>query len=101
MIRIDIYQRCNNFLFLCDQVLEAQFSAEIFASILSIPSSKTLLRRHLNTHFVALIGNSMQMRKREVECQTGFAPLTPNQKVKVRSRSSGSVYVKKAHRVYK
>ena len=64
-------------------VLEPRFTAELFASILSIPPNKTLLRRHLSTHFVALIGNTTQSKKREQEQQPGYVPLTPNQKVKV------------------
>ena len=64
-------------------VLEPRFTAELFATILSIPPNKTLLRRHLSTHFVALIGNSTQQKKREHEQQPGHTPLTPNQKVKV------------------
>lgn len=70
-------------LFSRSQVLEPKFGAEIFATILSIPPSKTLLRRHLSTHFVTLIGNEMQTKKREEEIQPGFTPLTPNQKIKV------------------
>ncbi len=68
------------------QVLEPRFGAEVFASILSIAPSKTLLRRHLNTHFVTLIGNDTQHKKREVEAQVGNVPLTPNQKIKVSVR---------------
>jgi len=64
-------------------VLEPRFGAELFASLLSIPANKTLLRRHLSTHFVALIGTSVQQQKRSVEMQPGFIPLTPGQKVKV------------------
>jgi len=64
-------------------VLEPRFTAEVFACILSIPSTKTLLRRHLNAHFIALIGKDMQQLKRETEGQPGFTPLTPNQKMKV------------------
>lgn len=67
----------------CHQVLEPRFGAEIFATILSIPANKTLLRRHLSTHFVALIGNSIQQQKREHEAQPGFTPLTPSLRVKV------------------
>ena len=67
------------------QVLEPRFGAELFASILSIPASKTLLRRHLSTHFVTLVGNEVQHGKREIEQQPGYVPLTPNQKVKVRA----------------
>ncbi|KAA0185911.1 hypothetical protein HAZT_HAZT007080, partial [Hyalella azteca] len=32
-------------------VYEVRFNAEVLAALLSIPASKTLLRRHLNTHF--------------------------------------------------
>ena len=63
--------------------MEPKFGAEVFASILSIAPNKTLLRRHLNTHFVTLIGSETQHKKREVEAQPGNVPLTPNQKVKV------------------
>ncbi|KAI0232348.1 Liprin-beta-1 [Lamellibrachia satsuma] len=65
-------------------VLEPRFTAEVFACILSISSTKTLLRRHLNAHFIALIGKDMQQLKRETEGQPGFTPLTPNQKMKLR-----------------
>ena len=64
-------------------MLEPRFGAEVFASLLSIPKDKTLLRRHLSTHFIALIGNATQQRKREEETQQGYVPLTPNQKIKV------------------
>ncbi|XP_064603537.1 liprin-beta-1-like isoform X2 [Liolophura sinensis] len=63
-------------------ILEPRFNAELFAQILSIPTNKTLLRRHLNTHFVALIGQETQMRKREYESSPGFVPLAINGKVK-------------------
>jgi len=68
------------------QALEPRFGAEIFATILSIPSTKTLLRRHLSTHFVALIGGAVQQMKRTVEMQPGYVQLTPGQKVKVGRR---------------
>lgn len=66
------------------QVLEPRFNAELFAQILSIPQNKTLLRRHLSTHVVALIGNETQHKKREAESTSGYVPLLPNAKVKVR-----------------
>ena len=72
-------------------VLEAQFAAELLASLLSIPLNKTLLRRHLTTHFVALIGAETQQRKREQEQKPGHVPLTPNQKVKVSAQGHASV----------
>merc|ERR1712038_1741107 len=37
-------------------ILEPKFNGELLASLLSIPSSKTLLRRHLTIHFGDLIG---------------------------------------------
>ncbi|XP_059175562.1 liprin-beta-1-like isoform X3 [Physella acuta] len=63
-------------------VLEPRFNSELFAVLLSIPPSKTLLRRHLNTHFISLIGPETQTRKREHESQPGYVPLQPNNKVK-------------------
>ena len=64
-------------------MLEPRFGAELFATLLSIPANKTLLRRHLSTHFVALIGGAVQQQKREAESQPGFIALTLGQKVKV------------------
>ncbi|XP_060560857.1 liprin-beta-1-like isoform X2 [Ruditapes philippinarum] len=63
-------------------VLESRFNAELFAVLLSIPQNKTLLRRHLNTHFVSLVGNEIQIKKREQESSPGYIPLVPNAKVK-------------------
>nr|XP_022303538.1 liprin-beta-1-like isoform X5 [Crassostrea virginica] len=63
-------------------VLEPRFNAELFAQILSIPQNKTLLRRHLSTHVVALIGNDTQHKKREAESTPGYVPLLPSAKVK-------------------
>lgn len=65
-------------------VLEPRFCAELFAQLLSIPANKTLLRRHLNTHFIALVGNDTQHKKREHESQPSYIPLLPNAKVKVK-----------------
>jgi hypothetical protein len=65
------------------QVLEPHFGAELLCTLLSIPASKTLLRRHLSTHFVTLIGNDTQQNKRLAEAAPGYSPVTPNQRVKV------------------
>lgn len=55
-------------------VFEARFNAQCLADILSIPASKTLLRRHLSTLFADLIGifrtslsqyNSTEIRLRQ------------------------------------
>ena len=37
-------------------VLENRVTAELMASLLSIPTSKSLLRRHLSLHFKDLLG---------------------------------------------
>nr|KAG5700320.1 hypothetical protein BaRGS_002666 [Batillaria attramentaria] len=63
-------------------VLEPRFNAELFAQLLSIPTNKTLLRRHLSTHFVGIIGTETQTRKREFESTPGYQPLMINAKVK-------------------
>ena len=55
----------------------------VLADILSIPSSKTLQRRHLNTHFIELIGADNQLIKREAELQPSFQPLSAANKVKL------------------
>nr|CAI5829735.1 unnamed protein product [Callosobruchus analis] len=48
-------------------VLEPKFNAELLAALLSIPPGKTLLRRHLNTHFKELLGKEIIQEKREAE----------------------------------
>ena len=40
---------------------EARFNDELLATLLSIPSSKTLLRRHLSIHFKELVGRYYHM----------------------------------------
>lgn len=64
-------------------VFEPKFNAELLASLLAIPPGKTLLRRHLNTHFNELLGKSIIQEKRELESTLGFVPLTPSLKLKV------------------
>ncbi|CAG9762448.1 unnamed protein product [Ceutorhynchus assimilis] len=64
-------------------VLEPKFTADLLASLLSIPPGKTLLRRHLNTHFKELLGKDIIQEKRELEATMGYTPLTPSGKLKV------------------
>lgn len=64
-------------------VLEPKFTAELLATLLSIPPGKTLLRRHLNTHFKELLGKEIIQEKREAESTLGYIPLTPSAKLKV------------------
>lgn len=63
-------------------VLEPKFNAELLASILSIPGSKTLLRRHLSIHFASLVGRTVMGEKRAAETDPGYVPLTPTAKHK-------------------
>lgn len=64
-------------------VHEPRFTADLLASLLSIPPSKTLLRRHLNTHFKELLGRDCIQEKREAEATLGYIPLSATTKVKV------------------
>jgi hypothetical protein len=72
-------------------VFEARFTATVLADILSIPSSKTLLRRHLNTLFIDLIGADMHKLKRDAEAQANYQQLTAASKVKHVKRPSMGV----------
>lgn len=62
---------------------EHRFTSELLADLLSIPPSKTLLRRHLGTHFKELLGRDVIQIKREAEMTLGFTPLTLTAKIKV------------------
>lgn len=64
-------------------VLEPKFTSELLASLLNIPPSKTLLRRHLNTHFKELLSKEIVQEKRDAETTLGYIPLTPSAKLKV------------------
>ncbi|KAG7248750.1 hypothetical protein CRUP_011971, partial [Coryphaenoides rupestris] len=46
-------------------VLEPRFNVETLALLLNIPPSKTLLRRHLATHFHLLVGAEAQRSKQD------------------------------------
>lgn len=64
-------------------VYEPRFTADLLATLLSIPPSKTLLRRHLSTHFKDLVGRHVIGEKREAEATPGYVPLSATSKVKV------------------
>ncbi len=68
-------------------VHEPRFTAELLASLLSIPPSKTLLRRHLSTHFKELLGKEAIQAKRQAEAALGHTPLTPTAKIKVKNHN--------------
>ncbi|CAL4121838.1 unnamed protein product, partial [Meganyctiphanes norvegica] len=77
-------------------VYEVRFTSELLAAILSIPSSKTLLRRHLNTHFKELVGQTTVQEKRELQVSPGHQPLTTSSKVKMPKKSQFSLKRKKS-----
>lgn len=62
---------------------ESKFTSELLAEMLSIPPSKTLLRRHLALHFSELIGRDIIQAKRDAENTLGYVPLTITSKIKV------------------
>ncbi|NXU58925.1 LIPB1 protein, partial [Turnix velox] len=63
-------------------VLEPRFNVETMAQLLNIPPNKTLLRRHLATHFNLLIGQEAQQQKREAIESPDYVLLTATAKVK-------------------
>ena len=66
-------------------LLEPKFTADLIATLLSIPNSKTLLRRHLNIHFKELVGNETIAAKRLAEQDPNYVTLTPTAKAKTKS----------------
>lgn len=73
-------------------IYEVKFTAELLAELLSIPPSKTLLRRHLATHFKELLGRDVIQAKRDAENTLGFQPLTLAAKIKVRFQIYLQIY---------
>uniref|UniRef100_A0A8C4QFL6 SAM domain-containing protein n=1 Tax=Eptatretus burgeri TaxID=7764 RepID=A0A8C4QFL6_EPTBU len=64
-------------------VLEPRFTIETLASLLSIPPSKSLLRRHLSTCLDMLVGSKAQALKQDIEDTPGATLLSISAKVKV------------------
>lgn len=62
---------------------ETRFTGELLATLLNIPPTKTLLRRHLTSRFNQLLGKELIQEKREAEQTLGYQPLTLASKVKV------------------
>uniref|UniRef100_A0A8C4ICQ1 PPFIA binding protein 1b n=1 Tax=Dicentrarchus labrax TaxID=13489 RepID=A0A8C4ICQ1_DICLA len=71
-------------------VLEPRFNVETMALLLNIPPNKTLLRRHLATHFNLLIGSEAQQLKQECLENPDYTLLTATTKVKPRKLSFGN-----------
>ncbi|KAM5169929.1 liprin-beta-1 [Mantella aurantiaca] len=65
-------------------VLEPRFNVETMAQLLNIPPNKTLLRRHLATHFNLLVGQQSQLQKQEALSAPDYLLLTATAKVKPR-----------------
>ncbi|XP_077123035.1 liprin-beta-1 isoform X6 [Ranitomeya variabilis] len=65
-------------------VLEPRFNVETMAQLLNIPPNKTLLRRHLATHFNLLVGQQAQQQKQEALSSPEYLLLTATAKVKPR-----------------
>uniref|UniRef100_A0A673BZT4 Liprin-beta-1-like n=1 Tax=Sphaeramia orbicularis TaxID=375764 RepID=A0A673BZT4_9TELE len=70
-------------------VLEPRFNVEALALLLNIPPNKTLLRRHLATHFHLLIGSEAQRLKQDCLENPDYTILTATAKVKPRRLSFG------------
>jgi len=64
-------------------ILEPKFNADLLATLLSIPSDKTLLRRHVNQEVKDILGRQIVQEKRKVEVAPEFVPLSPTFKVKL------------------
>ncbi|XP_055902501.1 liprin-beta-1 [Eupeodes corollae] len=75
---------------------EERFTAELLADLLSIPPSKTLLRRHLATHFKELLGRATIQGKRDAEAQPGYQPLNITAKIKLQKKSQFSLKRRKS-----
>ncbi|XP_077425563.1 liprin-beta-1b isoform X3 [Vanacampus margaritifer] len=71
-------------------VLEPRFNVETMALLLNIPPNKTLLRRHLATHFSLLVGSEAQQLKQECLENPDYTLLTATTKVKPRKLSFGN-----------
>ncbi|XP_037110496.1 liprin-beta-1b isoform X4 [Syngnathus acus] len=71
-------------------VLEPRFNVETMALLLNIPPNKTLLRRHLATHFNLLVGSEAQQLKQECLENPDYTLLTATTKVKPKKLSFGN-----------
>ena len=64
-------------------MLEPTFSAETLASLLNIPVSKSLLRRHLAAKLDELLPRESVVRRKERAKEPGYQPLNIAIKYKV------------------
>ena len=73
---------------------ESRFNDDLLASLLSIPTNKTLLRRHLSIHFKELVGKEVISEKRSVQASANYAVLSPTAKAK-NTRQAGQFTLKR------
>lgn len=66
------------------QIYEPSFTAESLAEILQMPPHKTLLRRHLTSHFNQLLGPKIIADKRDFLAAGNYPQISPTGRVKVR-----------------
>lgn len=75
---------------------EPRFNADLLADLLSIPPSKSLLRRHLAMHFKELVGRPVILSKRDAESAPGYQPLSITAKLKPVKRTQFSLKRRKS-----
>ncbi|XP_016982592.1 liprin-beta-2 [Drosophila rhopaloa] len=75
---------------------EPRFNADLLADLLSIPPSKSLLRRHLAMHFKELVGRPVILRNRAAESVPGYQPLSITAKLKPVKRTQFSLKRRKS-----
>ncbi|XP_075585945.1 uncharacterized protein LOC124492533 isoform X3 [Dermatophagoides farinae] len=75
---------------------ENAFNADLFATLLSIPASKTLLRRHISSKFKQLIGDHLSKTKHEYELMPNYQPLIPGAKIKAYKKGHFTLRKKRA-----
>ena len=68
-------------------LFENAFNADLFATLLSIPASKTLLRRHISSKFRQLVGDELGKVKCDFTYQPNYMPMIPGSKIKVNSQN--------------
>lgn len=68
-------------------MFEDGFNIDTMCSLLSIPISRTLLRRHLSTFFKELIGKDIAQRKRQHQDLPSNQQLNPSAEIKTHKKS--------------
>ncbi|UMM44146.1 hypothetical protein L5515_019367 [Caenorhabditis briggsae] len=64
-------------------IYEPSFTAESLAEVLQMPPHKTLLRRHLTSHFNQLLGQKIIADKRDFLAAGNYPQISPTGRVKV------------------